>query len=103
MGNKNFFRYRPLIAILIIFTLWFLYPSICSIPMKWGVLFFLTVSRLNVYATLIAGWRRNSKYALLGAVRAVAQTISYEISIAIILICLCLVTWTFDLQDMSIF
>lgn len=39
-----------------------------------------------MYATFIAGWRSNSKYALLGALRGVAQTISYEVSISLILL-----------------
>ena len=53
---------------------------------KWGILFFLCVSGMNVYATLMAGWASNSKYALLGSLRAIAQTISYEISMALVLL-----------------
>jgi len=44
---------------------------------------FAAISRLNVYATLTAGWASNSKYALLGTVRAIAQTISYEVGISL--------------------
>jgi NADH-ubiquinone oxidoreductase chain 1 len=44
------------------------------------------VSRINVYGTLVAGWASNSKYALLGSLRAVAQTISYEVRIVLILL-----------------
>ena len=51
-----------------------------------GVLFFLCVSRIRVYGTLVAGWASNSKYALLGSLRAVAQTISYEVRIILILL-----------------
>lgn len=61
----------------------------------------MAISRLNVYATLISGWARNSKYALLGAVRAVAQTISYEISMAIIILCMCKAVNTLNLEHMS--
>ena len=46
----------------------------------------MAAARLGVYGTLGAGWRRNRKYSLLGAVRAVAQTIRYEVSITIILL-----------------
>lgn len=97
-SNKNFFNYRPLIAIIIIFTLWSLYNSTWRYPQKWGVLFFITISSLNVYAIIIAGWSRNSKYALLGSVRAVAQTISYEISIGIILVSICIALLSMNLQ-----
>ena len=48
--------------------------------------FFLCVLGLNVYGTLLAGWSSNSKYALLGRLRAIAQTISYEVSIALVLL-----------------
>jgi NADH:ubiquinone oxidoreductase subunit H len=41
---------------------------------------------LNVYGTLLAGWSSNSKYALLGSLRAIAQTISYEVRIALVLL-----------------
>lgn len=50
------------------------------------MLFFLCVSRLNVYTVLLSGWSSNSKYALLGAIRAVAQTVSYEVRMALILV-----------------
>lgn len=44
----------------------------------------MCVSSLNVYGTLLAGWASNSKYALLGGLRAVAQTISYEVRMALV-------------------
>lgn len=50
-----------------------------------GVLLFMCVSRLRVYTTLVAGWASNSKYALLGSLRGVAQTISYEVRIALVI------------------
>lgn len=51
-----------------------------------GVLFFLCCLRIGVYSVMIAGWSSNSNYALLGGLRAVAQTISYEVSLALILL-----------------
>lgn len=44
------------------------------------------MSRLGVYGTLVAGWSSNSKYALLGAFRAIAQTISYEVRMVLVLL-----------------
>ena len=49
------------------------------------MLLFLCVSRLGVYSVIGAGWFSNSKYALLGSVRAVAQSISYEVRMSLIL------------------
>jgi len=51
-----------------------------------GVLFFLCCIRLGVYTVIIAGWSSNSNYALLGGLRAVAQTISYEVRLFLILL-----------------
>lgn len=51
-----------------------------------SLFFVITLSRLSVYAILGAGWSSNSKYALLGAIRGVAQTISYEVSFGLILL-----------------
>ena len=50
------------------------------------ILLFLCVSSLGVYSVIGAGWFSNSKYALLGSVRAVAQRISYEVSMSLILL-----------------
>lgn len=68
---------------------------------KLGLLFFLCVSSLNVYAVLLSGWSSNSKYALLGSVRAVAQTISYEVSMALVLIVVLFTCVSFNFLSLS--
>nr|QLY89864.1 NADH dehydrogenase subunit 1 [Viviparus viviparus] len=85
--SSNYFLYlgAPVFSFSLALLLWQLYPSFFSAGyFKWGVLFFLCISGLNVYGTLLAGWASNSKYALIGSLRAVAQTISYEVSMALI-------------------
>nr|AII41708.1 NADH dehydrogenase subunit 1 [Petrobiellus sp. 2 JZ-2014] len=62
-----------------------------------GLLFFLCCTSLGVYTVLAAGWSSNSKYALLGGLRAVAQTISYEVSLALILLSFIFLVGSFDL------
>nr|YP_010241783.1 NADH dehydrogenase subunit 1 [Varicospira cancellata]QTI82471.1 NADH dehydrogenase subunit 1 [Varicospira cancellata] len=87
MANQSPYFIAPVFSFILALLLWQLYPSEYSLNyFKWGVLFFLCVSALNVYGTLLAGWSSNSKYALLGSLRAIAQTISYEISMALILL-----------------
>nr|YP_010547140.1 NADH dehydrogenase subunit 1 [Maoricolpus roseus]UYK51654.1 NADH dehydrogenase subunit 1 [Maoricolpus roseus] len=87
MANYAPYFAAPIFSFILALLLWQLYPSVFSAAyFKWGVLFFLCVSSLNVYGTLLAGWASNSKYALLGSLRAIAQTISYEISMALILL-----------------
>nr|YP_009000282.1 NADH dehydrogenase subunit 1 [Semisulcospira libertina]AHC70265.1 NADH dehydrogenase subunit 1 [Semisulcospira libertina] len=87
MANYSPYFVAPIFSFILALLLWQLYPSAFSVYyFKWGILFFLCISSLNVYGTLLAGWASNSKYALLGSLRAIAQTISYEISMALILL-----------------
>ena len=83
----------PAIRLFLALVLWILYNNyfVCGIG-GLSILLFLCVSSLGVYRVIGAGWFSNSKYALLGSVRAVAQSISYEVRISLILIrCLLLV------------
>nr|YP_010891532.1 NADH dehydrogenase subunit 1 [Desbruyeresia armata]WJK73068.1 NADH dehydrogenase subunit 1 [Desbruyeresia armata] len=87
MANYSPYFIAPVFSFILALLLWQLYPSAYSLGyFKWGILFFLCVSALNVYGTLLAGWASNSKYALLGSLRAIAQTISYEVSMALVLL-----------------
>nr|YP_010853525.1 NADH dehydrogenase subunit 1 [Tritoniopsis elegans]WGM82651.1 NADH dehydrogenase subunit 1 [Tritoniopsis elegans] len=86
-SNYHMFVFAPMLSLLLAFALWHLYPS--SFTYKyvcWGVLLFFCVTALNVYGTMLAGWASNSKYAFLGALRAAAQTISYEVSMLLLLL-----------------
>nr|QHD26822.1 NADH dehydrogenase subunit 1 [Hemifusus tuba] len=87
MANYSPYFMAPILSFILALLLWQLYPSLYSCSyFKWGILFFLCVSGMNVYGTLLAGWASNSKYALLGSLRAIAQTISYEVSMILVLL-----------------
>lgn len=62
---------------------------------------FLVISRLSVYGVIVAGWASNSKYALLGSLRGVAQTISYEVSMTLILLSPLIVYCTFNINEFN--
>nr|AAL04459.1 NADH dehydrogenase subunit 1 [Ceraesignum maximum] len=101
-ANSSVFFFAPVLALFLALLVWQLYPSAHSVVyFKWGVLFFLCVSALNVYGTLLAGWSSNSKYALLGCLRAVAQTISYEVSMVLILLFPLFVSGTFSFIEVK--
>ena len=81
------FIISPILSLVLARFLWIIYPHIfSSFHISFSVILFLAISSFNAYTTLGAGWTSNSKYALLGALRRIAQTISYEISIALVLI-----------------
>lgn len=97
LSNKLIYIIIPVCAVLVILFLWRVYTSDFGLShFKLGVLFFLCISRLNVYTVLLSGWSSNSKYALLGAVRSVAQAVSYEVRIALVLITVLLIGISFD-------
>lgn len=65
-----------------------------------GIVFVLGISSLGAYALLMAGWGSQNKYSLLGALRACAQTISYELALGLSLVGMLLVFGTFDFSEM---
>lgn len=86
---RNFIPYyiSPVFSLFISLVCWVLLPYEFGIfRFELGVLFLLCCIRAGVYSTLGAGWSSNSKYALLGCLRGVAQTISYEVRLALILL-----------------
>jgi NADH-quinone oxidoreductase subunit H len=64
-----------------------------------GVLFFLGLSSLGVYGVTLGGWASNSKYSLLGSLRALAQLISYELTMGLALVPVILMARSFSLTD----
>ena len=67
-----------------------------------GILYLFVVSSISVYAVLMSGWASNSKYAFLGAIRAAAQMISYEVSIGLIIISVILCAGSLNLTKIVV-
>nr|YP_009171945.1 NADH dehydrogenase subunit 1 [Hypoptopoma incognitum]ALF03816.1 NADH dehydrogenase subunit 1 [Hypoptopoma incognitum] len=96
------FLATPILALTLALTLWAPLPIPHSVTdLNLGILFILALSSLAVYSILGSGWASNSKYALIGALRAVAQTISYEVSIGLILLSTIVFTGGFTIQMFS--
>jgi NADH-ubiquinone oxidoreductase chain 1 len=84
-ANKIIYFMSPTIAIILALVIYLRFPlkeTLVSISLSLIIIY--TVLRINVYPTLISGWRSNRIYAIIGAMRAVAQTISYEVRLAIV-------------------
>nr|YP_010130022.1 NADH dehydrogenase subunit 1 [Parascaptor leucura]QPZ50495.1 NADH dehydrogenase subunit 1 [Parascaptor leucura] len=102
-SSISMFIIAPILALTLALTMWIPLPMPYSlINMNLGVLFLLAISSLAVYSILWSGWASNSKYALIGALRAVAQTISYEVTLAIILLSVLLMSGSFSLSSLII-
>nr|YP_007475067.1 NADH dehydrogenase subunit 1 [Liobagrus kingi]YP_008854365.1 NADH dehydrogenase subunit 1 [Liobagrus marginatus]AFY14172.1 NADH dehydrogenase subunit 1 [Liobagrus kingi]AGR34311.1 NADH dehydrogenase subunit 1 [Liobagrus marginatus] len=93
------FLFTPMLALTLAMLLWAPMPIPHPLTnLNLGMLLILALSSLAVYAILGSGWASNSKYALIGALRAVAQTISYEVSLGLILLSIIIFTGGFTLQ-----
>nr|YP_006883785.1 NADH dehydrogenase subunit 1 [Agelasticus xanthophthalmus]AFS65740.1 NADH dehydrogenase subunit 1 [Agelasticus xanthophthalmus] len=93
----------PVLALLLSISIWTPLPIPFSLAdLNLGLLFLLAMSSLMVYSILWSGWASNSKYALIGALRAVAQTISYEVTLAIILLSVILLSGNYTLNTLAI-
>jgi len=100
-ASPYLFFFSPSLFIALAFLLWKFMPvHTPTIKLQLSLLLVLGISSLSVYAILGSGWASKSKYSLLGAIRAVAQTISYEISLALILLSIIILVRRFNLVHM---
>nr|YP_009311320.1 NADH dehydrogenase subunit 1 [Acrossocheilus iridescens]BAV70093.1 NADH dehydrogenase subunit 1 [Acrossocheilus iridescens] len=96
------FLATPMLALTLAMILWAPIPMPHPmIDLNLGILFILALSSLAVYSILGSGWASNSKYALIGALRAVAQTISYEVSLGLILLSVIIFSGGYTLQTFN--
>nr|YP_003345151.1 NADH dehydrogenase subunit 1 [Anarchias sp. Ansp]BAI53172.1 NADH dehydrogenase subunit 1 [Anarchias sp. Ansp] len=97
------FLATPTLALTLALTLWAPMPMPYPVvDLNLGILFLLALSSLAVYSILGSGWASNSKYALIGALRAVAQTISYEVSLGLILLSIIIMVGGFNLATFNV-
>nr|WPN85785.1 NADH dehydrogenase subunit 1 [Stomorhina sp.] len=87
LSNYISYYFSPIFSLFLSLLVWMCMPMFVKLfSFNLGLLFFLCCTSLGVYTVMIAGWSSNSNYALLGGLRAVAQTISYEVSLALVLL-----------------
>ncbi|MCC8417040.1 MAG: NADH-quinone oxidoreductase subunit NuoH [Rickettsia endosymbiont of Bryobia graminum] len=101
-ADKILFIVAPMITFILSLIGWAVIPfdkGIVLSNINVGVLYILAISSLGVYGVIIAGWASNSKYAFLGAIRASAQMISYEVSIGLVIVTVLLTTGTLNLTE----
>nr|AXS65174.1 NADH dehydrogenase subunit 1 [Coleoptera sp. 11 KM-2017] len=104
MSNLNIYYVSPVLNLIISLFLWAGMPFISVVlNFNFSILFFLSISSLGVYTIMMAGWASNSNYAMLGSLRSVAQSISYEVSLSLILMSFIYLILSMNLIDFVVF
>nr|AFX96059.1 NADH dehydrogenase subunit 1 [Chalcides sphenopsiformis] len=101
-SSPTLFIITPTMALFLALMIWTPLPMPTTLAdLNLGILFMLALSSMAVYSILWSGWASNSKYPLIGALRAVAQTISYEVTLGIIVLTIMVLTGGFTMQMLS--
>jgi NADH-quinone oxidoreductase subunit H len=100
-ANILIFIAGPMITFVLSYSSWVVIPFAPEAVFSntsLGVLYLLAFSALSLYGLVMGGWASNSKYAFFGAIRAISQMISYEVSLGLILICVVCCAGTLNLS-----
>ena len=101
-ANKELFFVGPILTIMPAMAAWAVIPfgpDVALANINAGLLFVMAITSMEVYGVVIAGWASNSKYAFLGALRASAQMISYEIAMGFCLVIVLMISASMNLSE----
>jgi NADH-quinone oxidoreductase subunit H len=101
-ANKGLFFLGPVMAFMPALAAWAVVPfgpEVAVANVNAGLLFLMAITSLEVYGVIIAGWASNSKYAFLGALRASAQMVSYEIAMGFALVIVLMVSNSMNMTE----
>ena len=101
-AHKGLFFLGPVMTIMPALAAWAVIPfgpDVALANINAGLLFLMAITSMEVYGVIIAGWASNSKYAFLGALRASAQMVSYEISMGFCLVVVLMVSASMNLSE----
>ncbi|MFC5519422.1 NADH-quinone oxidoreductase subunit NuoH [Polaromonas jejuensis] len=101
-ASKGLFVLGPIMTIMPALAAWAVIPfgpDVALANINAGLLFLMAITSMEVYGVIIAGWASNSKYAFLGAMRASAQMVSYEIAMGFCLVVVLMVAGSLNMTD----
>ncbi len=104
-SNKALFFIGPIMTIMPALAAWAVVPfgpDVALANINAGLLFIMAITSMEVYGVIIAGWASNSKYAFLGALRASAQMVSYEIAMGFCLVVVLMVSASLNMTDIVV-
>jgi NADH-quinone oxidoreductase subunit H len=99
-ADKWLFFIAPVIVIMPALAAWAVIPfapGVVLADVNAGLLYVMAITSVGVYGVIVAGWASNSKYAFLGAMRAAAQMVSYELAMGFVLVAVLLVAGTLNM------
>jgi NADH-quinone oxidoreductase subunit H len=102
VANKGLFILGPIMTIMPALAAWAVIPfgpDVALANVNAGLLFIMAITSMEVYGVIIAGWASNSKYAFLGALRASAQMVSYEIAMGFCFVVVLMVSASLNMTD----
>lgn len=98
LSNRIVYYFSPIFSLFLSLFIWLCIPFLVKLySFNLGVLFFFCCISFGVYIVILAGWSSNSVYALLGSLRSIAQTISYEVALVLILLSVLFIIGRFNL------
>lgn len=101
-ANKKLYLIAPMLAFAPALAVWAVVPfndTLVLADINASLLYLLSIGSVGVYGIILAGWSSNSKYAFLGAMRAAAQVVSYEIAMGFALVVVLMVSGSLNLSD----
>jgi NADH-quinone oxidoreductase subunit H len=101
-ADKGLFKLAPIIIFVAVFTAFAvipLSPTWAGAGINTGLYFILAILSLDVIGMLLAGWSSNNKYSVMGTFRAAAQLVSYEVPLALAVLCVAIYAQSIDLQE----
>jgi len=104
-ADSFLFKIAPLVIFVSIFAGFAVIPLSPDWPgssIHSGLFFLLAIISLDVVGILMAGWGSNNKYSILGTMRSAAQIISYEVPLGLSVLCVCMISQSLDLQEISL-
>nr|AUJ22076.1 NADH dehydrogenase subunit 1 [Tettigades chilensis]AWV83860.1 NADH dehydrogenase subunit 1 [Tettigades chilensis] len=104
MSNYFIYMISPIMGLFNSLLIWSIYPYLINCTsFNLGILFFFCCISMGVYSIMISGWSSNSNYSMLGCIRAIAQTVSYEVSLVLIILCPILMIESYNVLDFFYF
>nr|QCG69847.1 NADH dehydrogenase subunit 1 [Andrena striata] len=99
--NLYLYYFSVVLILVLSMSVWLIYPFMCNIySMKVGMLYLLSVLSMGVYPIMIGGWASNSNYSMLGAIRSISQSVSYEVSLFLTMFSVILLIESYSVVDL---